>query len=234
MDSFTKEIFDFMKSNGADMVGAADLTGLPEEARSGMPRAISMAMVLPKEIIRGISNLPTREYFDSYCRCNDKLDELAETGAELIVSRGFQALPMIRYEISATIVDNSSKLPLKTLATNAGLGWIGKCALLVTEPYGSMLRFGGILTDAPLECGKAVTESKCGNCNACKDACPGGAISGKLWEKDMPREDFFDAAACRTAAEERSKLGFGIDKASICGKCIEVCPWTRRYCDNPL
>lgn len=234
MDNLTKEVFSLLKANGADIVGAADLTELPEDIRQEMPRAVSFAMILPKDVVRGISELPTQEYFDWYCKLNENLDELSEIGADFFVSRGYRGIPMIRSKIWEAIVDNRSKLPLKTIATRAGIGWIGDCALLVTETCGSMLRLGAILTDAPLECAEPINESRCGDCDACKVACPAGAVSGKPWSKGEPRENFFDADVCKKAAAERSFLGFGSTEATICGKCIEICPWTKRYCDSLL
>ena len=41
-------------------------------------------------------------------------------------------------------------MPHKTVAVHAGLGWIGKSALFVTEKYGSAVRLTSVLTDAPL------------------------------------------------------------------------------------
>jgi epoxyqueuosine reductase QueG len=119
-------------------------------------------------------------------------------------------------------------MPHKTVAVSSGLGWIGKSALFLTEEYGSALRLISVLTDAPLECNEPITASKCGNCTLCEKACPGHAISGQLWKPELDREDYFDAMACRKKAREIAANS--IDrKITLCGKCIEVCPYTRRY-----
>ncbi|MDR0905560.1 MAG: 4Fe-4S binding protein, partial [Oscillospiraceae bacterium] len=123
--------------------------------------------------------------------------------------------------------EDSTILPHKTVATRAGIGWIGKSALLVTEKYGSMIRLSTVLTDAQLETAAPVDESKCGGCTVCTDACPAGAISGTLWTVGLYRDEFFDPVKCRKTARERAKQGFG-GEVTICGKCIEVCPYTRR------
>jgi epoxyqueuosine reductase QueG len=124
--------------------------------------------------------------------------------------------------------DYTTKLPHKTVATRAGLGWIGKSALLVTKEYGSMVRISSILTDAPLKTAKSINTSKCGNCEACKSACPAQAISGKLWSINTYRDEFYNAELCRKTARERAVKGFGIE-ITQCGKCIYVCPYTQRY-----
>ena len=40
------------------------------------------------------------------------------------------------------------QITYKMLATLAGIGWIGKNALLVTKEQGSAVRFTAVLTDA--------------------------------------------------------------------------------------
>jgi len=40
-----------------------------------------------------------------------------------------------------------SSMPQKTIATRAGLGWIGKTALLITPQFGSAIRLNSVLTD---------------------------------------------------------------------------------------
>jgi len=61
------------------------------------------------------------------------------------------------------------------------------------------------------------------------EACSGGAISGKKWEIGINRDEIFNAEKCRKTARERAKQGFGGEKMTICGKCIEVCPYTQLY-----
>lgn len=156
---------------------------------------------------------------------------LVVLGADTLKVLGYQAVPQTRAYVEQYETDYDSLLPHKTVATRAGIGWIGKSALLVTEEFGSMVRISSILTDAPLETAKPINRSKCGGCNVCRDACPAGAISGKLWDADVARDEFFNASACRKTARERAKKGFGIE-ISQCGKCIEVCPYTRRYLDG--
>jgi len=225
------ELIKLLKDKGADLVGVGDITEIPSDKRRGYPRAVSIAAKYPKDIIRGIAELPTQEYYDWYCKLNDRLDELADIGAEWLENQGFKAYAMRRDRVGTGDDGNRTPLPMKTVATRAGLGWIGKCALLVTEEYGSMVRFCAILTDAPLECAEPIDESSCGDCFVCTEECPGDAVSGKLWKKGMEREEFYDADTCMKTAFERTKRGFGGDK-SVCGKCIEICPWTRKYLDS--
>jgi epoxyqueuosine reductase QueG len=215
-------------SHGASLVGFGDLTELPAEVRSDVPVGICVAVKYPKDVIRGITELPTREYYDWYNRLNERLDMLVTLGAEALGILGYEAVAQTRARVGIGETEYNTLLPHKTVATRAGIGWIGKSALLVTERYGSMIRLSTILTNAPLKTAEPVNRSKCGGCMACANACPGGAISGREWSAGLYRDEFFDAVKCRKTARERSMRGFG-GVETICGKCIETCPYTRNY-----
>ena len=229
------DIGTFLKAellrHGADLVGYGDLTALPAELRENLPVGVCVAVKYPREIIRGIADGPTQAYYEQYNALNEKLDGLVTLGSEALQTLGYQAIAKTREQVACVETEYSTLLPHKTVATRAGLGWIGKCALLVTPQYGSMVRISSILTDAPLPCAEPVNESRCGECMECTNACPGGAVSGKAWSAGTPREAFYDAVKCRRTARARAlqSLGFEI---SQCGKCIEACPYTRRYLDQ--
>lgn len=213
---------------GADIVGFGNLDELPEDVREGLPVGISVAAAYPKEVIRGISDLPTQEYREWYDRLNEKLDAIVIQGASFLQEMGYKAVAQSREYVGNGEAVNNTTLPHKTVATRAGLGWIGKCALLVTDKYGSAIRLSSILTDAPISTTLPVNKSRCGNCMICTGACPANAVSGKAWEVGLYRDEFFDPVKCRATARERAKKGFGGD-ITICGKCIEVCPYTQQY-----
>jgi epoxyqueuosine reductase QueG len=229
INNLSIQLKNHLLAQGASLIGFGHLGELPPEARRGLPLGVAIAVKHPKEVIRGIHDLPTAAYYEQYNLLNDRLDALAESGAKLLRDSGFTAVAQTRaYVERHGETDYSTLLPHKTVATRAGLGWIGKCALLVTKEYGSMVRIASILTDAPLETVKPINTSQCGDCTVCAQACPAGAVSGKQWSVELARKDFFDAAACRKIARERALQGFGVE-ITQCGKCIEVCPWTRRY-----
>lgn len=119
-------------------------------------------------------------------------------------------------------------LPHKTVATNAGLGWIGKNCLLVTKEYGSAVRISSLITNAPLPADEAVKESRCGNCRNCVDKCPAKAFLGVNWSRGMSREKIFIKEVCKKTQLERMKKATGID-VDLCGLCFAVCPYTQRY-----
>jgi len=223
-----QEVTDRLLSGGAGLVGAADLRALPAEVRSGLPVGISFAVPLDAGIVADLLQGPTIAYRDEYARVNRRIDELAGRGAESLRARGRKAVALAA---TVAVVDPALvpiPLPHKTVARLAGLGWIGKCALLVTDDYGSAVRLGTILTEAEVPVGRPVEASRCGQCEACVRVCPGAAPTGRTWRPGMTREDLLDAHACRKALQaSRRRLGH-----EICGMCIAVCPWTQRYLDG--
>ena len=230
-ETLTDKIKNDLLRLGADIAGFGRLDELPDNVREGLPVGISVAVKYPKEIIRGIAELPTHEYHEWYNKLNDRLDRIVTCGAEMLREMGYKAIAYNRkYYRSGENRDNTS-LPHKTVATRAGIGWIGKSALLVTEKYGSAIRLSSILTDAPLDTALPVNKSRCGACMICTNACPGGAVSGKAWEVGLYRDEFFDPVKCRKTAIEQSKKGFG-EELTLCGKCIEICPYTQSYIKN--
>jgi epoxyqueuosine reductase len=220
-------------TNGASMVGFANLREIPPDNRANCTTGISIAVALNPRIVAGIQDGPTPEYYEEYKRVNSLLDELGHLAARYLTEHGERAEWLAATESLIDAETLSTPLPHKTSATRAGLGWIGKCALLITKEYGSAVRITTVLTDAPISTGQPVNASLCGECTACVDACPGQAPYGSDWEIGLHRDSFFDAFACREAAHKLARENIGVD-SSICGRCIVVCPWTKDYLERAL
>lgn len=229
MKQLEEDLQKLLYGMGASLVGFADLSPM---AWDGLDRGVSVAAAIPAEVIRSIKEGPTREYSDAYHSLNDLLDRLVTAGADYLNKQGFRALAQTTDAVEET-EDYRTKLPHKTVATRAGLGWIGKSALLVTERYGPAVRLSSLLTDAPLTCSEPIIESRCGTCMACTDACPGRAVSGKLWEPDRDRDEFFHPLDCRRAARRLAAEKIH-EEITLCGKCIYACPYAKRYCSTLL
>jgi epoxyqueuosine reductase QueG len=227
MKTLNDELKSFLISHGASLVGFADLKEIKSGARDNFLYGVSIAVALDPQIMSAIETGPTIAYYAEYKRLNDLLDNLGQATAQFLIDKGYKAKarPATFSEDKATL---SAKLPHKTVATRAGLGWIGKCALLITKKYGSAVRFTTVLTDAPLAVGKPVNASLCAHCTRCVDACPAKAHTGLNWQAGMPRESLYDAFKCRETARELSMKSFG-EQVSICGLCIVACPWTQDY-----
>jgi epoxyqueuosine reductase len=218
---------ELLLARGAAQVGFADLGELYPEVRYHLPRGISIAVALDPHIISNIAAGPTPQYYDEYVRVNQQLNDLATLAADFLKGLGFRVKAV---ESTVAYVDPgtcSAPFQHKTVATRAGLGWIGKGALLITRQYGSAVRLSSVLTDAPLSVGRPTNHSHCGECHACVEACPGGAIKGASWRVGMFRDELYDASVCReTCLKLAGRVGVN---RTVCGICINVCPWTRRY-----
>lgn len=114
-------------------------------------------------------------------------------------------------------------------AMKAGLGWIGRNHQLIIPHAGSMFFLGELFVDAELEYDTPLP-SRCGNCHACTDACPTGA----LHQTDDSRRTEFCSDRCLSylTIENRGdipqeyvcKMGNCIYG---CDRCQDACPWNR-------
>ena len=95
-------------------------------------------------------------------------------------------------------------------------------------PHREEKRERAVLTDAELPANEPVSKSLCGNCTACVDACPGNAMTGNDWRAGLRRDLLYDAFVCRETALKIAATRIGI-RLTLCGICINVCPWTQKY-----
>lgn len=219
-----QQLRQILHEHGAERIGFADLRGA-EGAE--LPYGISVAVPLPVEVVRSIADGPNETYRETYAHINARLNDIVTAGAAYLASCGYRSIALTT-DVVRCDENYCTQLPHKTAAVHSGLGWIGKCALLVTREYGSAVRLSTLVTDAPLTCDEPVRQSQCGDCMACTRACPAQAVQGTLWQPGMEREQLVDAAACRTKTREITQRLLG-RPLTICGKCIEVCPYTRGY-----
>jgi len=210
--------------------GVADLSRLPEGWRPGFGRAVVFALPLDPRVVSSIRDGPTEEYLDLYTCLNARLTAIGEVVERSILDAGYKAV-----NVGASTGDFdretlSADFPHKLAATRAGLGWIGKCDLLVTRRFGSAIRFNTVLTDAPIGPDAPMDRSYCGDCVECKEACPVSAPTGKLWSPGDAREEIYDVRACYLqCCEYGERLG---SSHPICGRCIPACPYTRKYLER--
>jgi len=111
--------------------------------------------------------------------------------------------------------------PHKLAATRAGLGWIGKSSLLVTPEFGPRVRLQTILFAAELPANDPITESHCGECEACVQACTYGYIHNTLWRTGVNREALFSPFDCSRKREEFIPT---LGHKHPCGYCLLACP----------
>ncbi len=232
MGHLSTKIRASLLEKGACLIGYAEVSDVVFEAVASSKNAVSIAVALNPSVICEISKGPTKRYYKEYNRANSLLTDLCDHAVDILISQGYKAVAL---EPTIKVVDLSNideHLPHKTVATKAGLGWIGKSALLITKKYGAAIRLATVLTDAELDLADPVEQSMCGDCHDCVDHCPAKAIKGNNWQLGSSRDSIFDAfACCETAMKLSKKVGIQstIGRVAICGICINVCPWTQKY-----
>ncbi|MFD1319255.1 tRNA epoxyqueuosine(34) reductase QueG [Loigolactobacillus zhaoyuanensis] len=96
----------------------------------------------------------------------DKMQQLAEF-IEANTELEFRFKPMV----------DTGELSDVAVAQRAGMGFIGRNGLLVTEEFGSFVYIGEIITNIPFAPDPPV-ENQCGTCTRCIDYCPPQALLG--------------------------------------------------------
>jgi len=128
--------------------------------------------------------------------------------------------------IEGKICVDTAPMMDKAWAVRAGIGWLGKHTNVITREFGSWIFIGELLLNIELEYENSREEDHCGNCRACLDACPTGAIT---------EEYLVDSNLCLSYAtiELRAELfPPEIDEKLDgwlygCDVCQDVCPWNR-------
>ena len=163
----------------------------------------------------------TEEAFDnSILNAKYKLEQILKDIEFALIEEG------ISYYIPPVAQQNEEELKalfsFKYAAVNAGLGWIGKNDVLITEEYGPRVRLSAVLIDYPFESGNKITESRCGSCTKCVDICPHKALKGANWDISTLRSDLIDYHLCN---QKRSAYIESHGRKNACGLCMVVCPY---------
>jgi len=126
-------------------------------------------------------------------------------------------------------------LPLKSLARLAGFGSFGKNSLIINPSYGPWIRFDSVLTDAKLLPDKPFEQDLCGECTACIEACPVGAL--KPYRVDPERcmvgvhlLDVIDPSYGELLQTYEPKLTRNAHL--MCRECQRICPYGRPWRDS--
>lgn len=132
----------------------------------------------------------------------------------------------VKYYIPPIAQSNEEELvalfSFKYAAVNAGLGWIGKNDVLITEKYGPRVRLSAILIDNQFKYGQRIVKSNCPDlCKKCVEICPYNALHDVKWDIDTLRSDIIDYKLCN---QKRSLYIEKHGRKNACGLCMAVCP----------
>jgi epoxyqueuosine reductase QueG len=239
LEANTRLIISTALDAGASLAGIADLKlleGLPVYGGLDLASyrcAVSIAVALPSGALELISvKSPGVLYAHAYRTANAALDAIALRVSQKISEKGHRAFVIpasLRIDIEKEIGHASHK----AFAWAAGLGWIGRNALLVNPIYGSDLRLATVVTDMPMETATPV-KNGCGECRLCVLSCPPKALSYAKFEvRPSSREEILDTKRCaawlNVKSDDLASDPLTAPLAShICGMCIKVCPAGKR------
>ncbi|MBS4013796.1 MAG: tRNA epoxyqueuosine(34) reductase QueG [Bacteroidetes bacterium] len=115
----------------------------------------------------------------------------------------------------------------RTLAVEAGLGWIGKNSCLIIPQKGSFYFLAEIYSTLELEYDNPFLENHCGNCSKCIEACPTKAIVAP---------GVIDSQKCISCLTIESKDDLPESIAQLannqifgCDICQDVCPHNLKF-----
>lgn len=202
----------------------ADMRNDPEQLLPGVRSIVCVGMVYngPEPLSTEFSDLE-RAWISRYAWGEDyhrvlraRLEALARRLAEV-------------EEFSWRICVDTAPLLERSLASQAGLGWIGRNTCLINQKLGSWFFLGELLTTLDLM-PDSPPPDRCGTCTRCIEACPTKAI--------VPSPDGrfeLDARLCisyftielRGSIPEEHRAAVGANVFG-CDICQDVCPWNRR------
>ena len=110
-------------------------------------------------------------------------------------------------------------------AARAGIGWVGKNALVLNKDMGSWFFLGAILTTLPLPPDEPALD-QCGSCALCIEACPTQAIvAPRLVDSRLCIS--YHTIELRGDVPEQHRAAAGA-RVFGCDDCQDACPWNHR------
>jgi epoxyqueuosine reductase len=161
--------------------------------------------------------------------------------------RRIEAVLLERSNCGTRCYVDTGPLVERSLAAQAGIGWIGKNTCVINQQLGSWLLLGVILTSLSVEDEYQSANStlgsflpaadRCGTCTRCIDACPTDALLGSS-SPGSPRT--MDASRCIAYLTIEKKGDLPEDLREPIGRnvfgcdiCQDVCPWNTSKIKRP-
>jgi epoxyqueuosine reductase len=136
--------------------------------------------------------------------------------------------------IARAYVD-AGPVPERELGYRAGLGWIGRNAMLINPHVGSFFFLAVVLTNLDMTVDSPFPHDRCGSCRKCVDTCPTSAITdSRMIDSRLCISYLTIEYKGEIEAELQRKMG---DWVFGCDECQDVCPWNRKLseiADDPV
>ena len=129
----------------------------------------------------------------------------------------------------AVCLVDSNALSERHIAYLAGVGFIGRNNMIITEKYGSYVFLGEIITDLEIECEdkrsfeEISLHKECGDCKICYGECPTKAINGHRKNSNI-------CLSYITQKKDISEKEIKLLKGNVfgCDFCQKKCPYNER------
>jgi epoxyqueuosine reductase QueG len=216
-----EQVRAFAFGRGASLVGFAAAAGF-QDAPEGyrpidlLPSArgvVVLAKALPKGVVE-TGNAAV--YTLHHGHLMQQLDTLAYEVAVFLESLGAVAMPLPAddpyFHWEPERRHGIGLFSHRHAAVKAGLGAIGRSALLITPQFGNRVELVSVLTTLPFPPAPQLESLCLPGCTRCVDACPSGAQSGSFAIEQKP---------CREHIAARTDRGHAIYR---CWQCRSVCP----------
>ena len=190
-----------------------------EDKTQVIPKEMKYVIVLLYEMDeKGMATAPTLTQMATTQTAYSRISFTTISMAEFVRGLGYNAIPCAN--------DTALSVPL---AVDAGLGELGRNAKLITTRFGPRCRISKVITDLPLEVGRARTWGVTEFCNACRKCaklCPAQAIP--LGERSFePLEAFNQNGVLQWQVDHMKCFKYMSKVGTNCGLCIRVCPFNK-------
>lgn len=209
----------------------------PQQVLPGTRSIILLGVSYWREELHGRKNAGAKDTAPKWARYAAYLDYHDTMKPALVAAgRALEELFDIKNEDYRYYVDTGPVLE-RSWAARAGIGFIGKNAMLISREHGNWLLLAAILSrvpftpDEPIR--KTVPEASrsagvgllCGKCERCLTACPTNAFAapGVL---DARRCISYQTIENKGIIPRELREGIGTHIYG-CDVCLEVCPWNR-------
>ena len=224
-EKLKQALFSLLAKKGAKLIGAADLSGI---VNGEMQMGISVAVPVPKKHRKRLTNRADKRILRRVLYLKRNAGQYCFLRSR--ISAGKMVYQAYANTTKAVKQDDNwcTPLPHKTVATRAGLGWIGKklsachkgiwqrCA--VVQPA-DRCAFAGRYANQ--------REPMQGVYTMCAEL-PCQGIDRSIMEYSHTARRTPSQGSVQGDANQADERGTGIE-TDLCGLCFAVCPFTQRY-----
>ena len=155
-------------------------------------------------------------------QCYQRLAFISRTIANYIRRLGYAALADHTFKRRS----GGMKAVYPPLLLQAGIGEISRAGIVLNPFLGIATKAAAVFTNLPLEPDKPIDfglQDFCQHCKICANACPSKAIP--TGDKIM----YNGYETWKLNEQHCASYSLLNKRGTFCGRCVEVCPWTRPY-----